>query len=277
MRVLRANAHAGRYLIAPALLLAMVLIGATMAVSATATAAPDRRQPPRPLVHRGPASPTSPQIDAYYSLLSRGECATLAQQTPPDQGATAALYHAAARLCLTDQVPGTVVDWTALTAALAGSRDIVDCLSRDVRVALRHALDIHAAKPGQTDRFGQASKGTACIPVPTQVVLVQDPSGSSSVVVFGQRLFEVTGVQINHTWFAATSRNAQEGTECARADVVGAPALAVDSAITLRVRGNGYKTPTQEWLVGPAVPTSQVDQSNGAPGLDTATCTVTQG
>ena len=199
------------------------------------------------------------------------------RQTPPENGATEALYHAAAQLCLTDQVPGTAVDWTAVNAALAGSRNLVDCLSMDVRVALRHALEIHAARPQQTNRFGQAGKGTACIPVPTQVVLVQDPSGGTSLVVLGQRLFEVSAVQINQKWYAATSRNAEEGTECARADVVGYPALTVDANISLRVRGQGYKTPRQEWLVGPVVSAIEVNPSNGAPGLNTTTCTVTPG
>jgi hypothetical protein len=65
-------------------------------------------------------------------------------------------------------------------------------------------------------------------------------------------MFEVTDVKVNGVWLPATSRNAIDGTECARADVPDAEAATGD-VIAVRVRGTGYRTPGRQWTVGPIV------------------------
>jgi hypothetical protein len=228
------------------------------APTATQTPTPTKPKPKRGpgltrVVRPGPASPISPDIDSYYNALRRGDCAQVRERTLGNGGNVGDLYAALADLCLGYLSATYQVDWPAAEIAYANSADLTDCLSLDARDAVRRALKRHQETGRARPSFGRAALGTACEPRPTYVGLVAKEDGSgSSLIVLGLRMFEVTDVKVNGVWLPATSRNAIDGTECARADVPDAEAATGD-VIAVRVRGTGYRTPGRQWTVGPIV------------------------
>jgi hypothetical protein len=231
------------------------------AADASAVARPEPPPPkPKPrgpglsrVVQPGPASPISPDIDSYYNALLRGDCAQVRERTLGNGGEVGQLYAALADLCLGYLHESYQVDWPAAEIAYANSAGLDDCLSLAARDAVRRSLKRHLASGLARPSFGRAPLGTACEPKPTYVGLVAKEDGTgSSLIVLGLRMFEVTDVKVNGVWHPATSRNAIDGTECARADVLQVEPAPGDS-VALRVRGTGYRTPRRTWVLGPVV------------------------
>ena len=205
------------------------------------------------VVQPGPSSPISPDIDSYYNALLRGECTATRERTVGNDGEVPRLYAALADLCLGYLQGSYVVDWPAAETAYVDSAGVTDCLSLAARDALGRALTRHLATGRPRPVFGEAPLGTACEPEPTYVGLVAKEDGSGATLfVLGLRMFEVNGVKVNGVWHSATSDNAIDGTECARADVPGIEVEAGD-LVAVRVRGTGYRTPRHLWTVGPVV------------------------
>ena len=245
---------------------------------------PDRRKriPLAVGVPPGPASPTSPQIDSWYALLSRGHCDDLLSRTDASNGGSEALFAAAAGICSAAKRRVNDVNWEVVAAAVQAGADVDDCLSQATRSALIGAVARHAAHPKDPASFAKAPSGLACTPVPTQVLLVQDAADATpTLVVLGVRLFEARKVQIGTQWFPATSRNAQEGTECARVDAPAAAGWKSGDAITLRIAGRGYTTAVLAGRVGPLVSADVGDPSipgntlGATSDLDTQACVYT--
>jgi hypothetical protein len=239
-----------------------------------------RRIPLAVGVPPGPSSPTSPQIDSYYYLLRHGRCSELRAQIDTPQDSSGALFAAAADVCIAAQNRAPGIDWAAVRQAYLASSG-TDCLTRAVRVAVRGALREHDLHPAAVASFAKKGAGLACTPVPTQVMFVQDsPSSPPMLVILGVRLFEATKVKVGAQWLTATSRNAQEGTECARVDVPGVSSVAEGDVVEIQVRGRGYVTPLVEWSIDPLVTSTEPDGSvppnalASSPDLNSQDCIV---
>jgi hypothetical protein len=235
--------------------------GSSPALGDTPSWADARRDPTPPKVKRGPglsrvvrpgpASPISPDIDSYYNALLRGDCANVRERTLGQGNEVSDLYAALADLCLGYLHAAYQVDWPAAEVAYANSGELVDCLSLSARDAVGRALQRHQTTGRPRPSFGAVPLGTACSPQPTYVgVIAKDNGGPPTLLILGTRMFEVTDVKVNGVWHPATSRNAVDGTECARADVLGVEVAPGDD-ILVRVRGNGYRTPARPWTIGP--------------------------
>ena len=229
----------------------------------TALVHPDRRKrvPLAVGVPPGPASPTSPDTDSRYWLLSHGKCTDLIAnypQPPADDSSRVSL--AAAEICSAAQHRTNDVDWAAVTELVESNPSLTDCLDKATLLAVKGAIALHPKQPEAPASFAKAPPGLACTPVPTQVLLVQDsPSGSPILVILGQRLFEVKKVKIGSTWLSASSRNAQEGTDCARVDVPAATGIKAGDVLQVRIRGRGYTTTVGTWSVDPPMIATQED------------------
>lgn len=234
--------------------------GVSARAPSTTHAAPSPPKPkPKPkrgpgltkVVQPGPSSPISPDIDSYYNALRRGECAQVRERTQGTGGDVSELYAALADLCLGYLQASYQVDWPAAEQAYANSAGLTDCLSLAARDAVYRAVTRYQSTGLARPSFGKAPLGTACQPQLTHVGLIAGGEGTSaSLIVLGLRMFEVTDVKVNGVWHPAASRNAIDGTECARADVPGVEVAPGDS-VSIRVRGEGYRTPGGQWTVGP--------------------------
>ena len=234
------------------------------------------------VVQPGPSSPISPDIDSYYNALRRGECAQVRERTLGSGGNAGELYAALADLCLGYLRASYQVDWPAAEIAYVDSAALTDCLSLAARDALGRALKRHQTTGRARPAFGATPLGTACEPQSTYVGLVAREDGTgSSLIVLGLRMFEVTDVKVNGFWHPATSRNAIDGTECARADVPGVEVASGDS-VDVRVRGTGYRTLGRQWIVGPVLTEEDVlnldsDACSPTPPDDVSTGQLTAG
>ncbi|MBK9738801.1 MAG: hypothetical protein IPO93_04680 [Actinobacteria bacterium] len=237
-------------------------VGGASFVQSVSVLSPDRR--PRPgrtrVVQAGPASPLSPEVDSYFFRLQHGQCADLLAALRPqleqaqDPDPVVLLFSSLADLCLGARSKAYQSDWVVAQRAYEASAGLDDCLSVAARDGLRRALANRDETGSARPDFRPPPTGTACEPQPTFVGLVQDsPDAPAALIVLGLRLFEANGVRVDGVWHPATSRNAIDGTECAQVAVLGFTPPATGSTVTVRVRGNGYRTPTSTWIVGPTL------------------------
>jgi hypothetical protein len=202
-------------------------------------------------VQAGPASPISPEIDSYFYSLQHGQCADLLVRLRRATDPAGVLFLSLADLCLGARSTSYQPNWSAAQIAYDGSEGLTDCLSIAARDGMRRALANHDATGLGRPDFRPPTTGTACEPEPTYVSLIEDPSGGEpGLLVLGMRLFEAGAMRIDGVWHEATSSNAIGGTECARVDVIGLVAPPAGASISVRVRGNGYRTSTRQWTVG---------------------------
>ena len=220
----------------------------------------------------GPASPTSPDTDSRYWRLSHGKCDELLAQYPqPPEDDSSKVSVAAAQICSAAQRRANDVDWAAVTELVESNPVLADCLDRATLLAVKGALALHAKQPRSPASFAKAPPGLACTPVPTQVLLVQDsPNGTQMLVILGLRLFEVKKVKIGSTWLPASSRNAQEGSDCSRVDVPAASGIKAGDVLQVRVRGHGYTTTVGTWNVDPPVIATAEDPGSPPNAIFTA-------
>ena len=227
---------------------------------------PDARRRPRlRVVPPGPASPTSPVIDSYYYLLQHRKCADLRVRAAAGSNPEDALFSALADLCLAARSTSYRADWTAAQQALDVSADLDDCLSLAARKSLTNAVVNHDRTRRQRPDFRPTPTGSTCVPRQTFVGLLAGESGAS-LIVLGLRLFEATDVKVDDTWIEATSRNAVEGTECARVDVPGWEPPQPGETMTVRVRGRGYTTTAITATIGVTLTEADLES------LDTTAC-----
>lgn len=240
--------------------------GATASGSEPDSLVPERPRPGRTrIVQVGPASPILPDIDSYYYALNHGQCAALRVRLAQPNDEVTALYSSLADLCLGAKSKAYKADWAAAQQAYDDSGALEDCLSLAARAALGRALSNHEDTGKAVPDFRPVPTGTACVPKPAFVGLLQNSADApASLIVVGLRLFEVTGVRIDGVWHDAAYGNANN--DCARVDVPGLAAPAPGTTVAIRLRGATFKTPTSQWTV--AGPITDDDVQN----VDSSTC-----